>query len=419
MEHVTLEIALLSIIGIVLISNVLNKLFKIPLPHSYLVLAFTIYYYFPEALNMHANENFDQILFFLIPIIIGLDVMKLKWFEVKRFLPSIIYLALFSVILSIAMGSSMFYFNLLGPTMTIGMYVALFSIVMATDAISVSNIFSQFKVPHNVQLLTEGDSLGNDATAMIAFYLVALPWIATGSFNFSTIPLISLKAFLIPGVLGLIVGYIGFILIKLFHSQREETFIIIAVAYGSFVAAEIFHTSGIFAIITGILLFKNLVDKELELLNEDSNSFSKVTNKERHLASISNIEDFASIAVVVLFVTLASMINIDQLIKYWKEILIVFGITTAIRAIIMAKFVLVGKSFKAIDYVGLNGWFVLTLAGMKGGLSIIMVHSLPKDFIMLEMFEAVTVGIILLSVFVYGFILVGYMLSTKNKVVLK
>lgn len=438
MEHISLGIALITIIGIVLISKELQNVAKIPLPHSFIVLSFLIHYYAPVLLGIKAEENFDQILFFTIPIILAFDAIHLKWKYIKEYYLSITYLAVVSVAISIAIGASLYQFQILGPGMTIGMYVALFSIVMATDAISVSNIFSQFNVPHNIKVLTEGESLGNDATAMIAFFFVGLPWIANGSFDLATIPFIAFKVFIVSGIIGLIIGYLGYILMKMFDDIKEETLIIIAVAYGSFALAEIFHMAGIFALIVAIILFKTLVDKELALeepsfsegeenqelsdtINEKSRTLKRfkimrnvVTTSAKHENSLSNIENYGYLAVVVVFVALADMIKVDQLIKYWKEILIIFGITTVIRAIVTAKFVLIGKNVKAIDYVGFYGWIVLTLAGMKGALSLIMVHALPKNFIFIEMFEAITIGVILLSIFVYGFLLLIFMLNEEK-----
>lgn len=431
LAHVSYEIAFLTIVGVILISKVIQNLFKIPLPHSFLVLFSGVYFFIPEFLNIKANEHFDQILLMLIPLILTIDAILLKWKYIKEFYPSIIYLAVFSVAISIAIGSSLYLFEILGPGMTIGMYVALFSIVMATDAISVSNIFSQFNVPHNIKVLTEGESLGNDATAMIAFFFVGLPWIETGSFDLTTIPFIAFKVFAISGILGLIVGYLGYLLMKFFHDEKEETLITIAVAYGSFVLAELFHVAGIFSLIVAIILFTTLIDKELkeeakenleEIETIKSNFLKKIkimryaaTTKTKQENTLMNLENFSYIAVAIVFASIADIINFDILSHYWKEILIMFVATTAIRAVVMAKFVFIGKKMKAIDYVGFNGWVILTLAGMKGALSIIMIHALPKDFIFLQMFEAITVGLILLSIFVYGFMLLAYMLFTEKK----
>ncbi len=85
-----------------------------------------------------------------------------------------------------------------------------------------------------------------------------------------------------------------------------------------------------------------------------------------------------------------------------------FVATTLIRALSMAKFAFFGKSLEGIKPVGFKGWFLLTFSGMKGALSIILVHMIPDTFAYKEMFEAVTVGVVMLSIFVYGTILWAY-----------
>lgn len=115
-------------------------------------------------------------------------------------------------------------------------------------------------------------------------------------------------------------------------------------------------------------------------------------------------KEFGYIAAVVVFFALAEMVDFHLLFEYKTEIFIMFGITTLIRAISMAKFAFFGtvKSLESIKPVGLEGWFILTFSGMKGALSIILVHMIPDSFAHKEMFEAVTIGVVVLSIFVYG-----------------
>jgi CPA1 family monovalent cation:H+ antiporter len=214
---------------------------------------------------------------------------------------------------------------------------------------------------------------------------------------------------------------------KFFHDIKEETLITIAVAYVAFITAELFQLSGIFAIITAMILFKTFIDKDITeeqrlSLSKDGTLTKKLrglkkiaTTKAKHDITLSNLENYAYLATVVVFVSLASLINVYSLFTYWKDILIVFVATTIIRGIVMAKFLFLGKTTKAIDYVGFSGWVILTLAGMKGALSIVMVHALPKNFIFLEKFEAITVGVVILSIFVYGLGLLWYMINQEKK----
>jgi CPA1 family monovalent cation:H+ antiporter len=74
----------------------------------------------------------------------------------------------------------------------------------------------------------------------------------------------------------------------------------------------------------------------------------------------------------------------------------------------MAKFAFLGQKIDSIKPVGTEGWFILTFSGMKGALSIILVHMIPQSFEYKEMFESVTIGVVVLSIFVYGITLWAY-----------
>jgi len=428
MEHIHMQLAFLTMSIIYLLSSILNKKFKIPLPHSLIILSYLTYQLFPEFLDINASQHFDSIIFFLIPIILMYDAMHLKWTDIKTYKYSISYLAIFSVGVSILLGTLLYKFEIFGVGMSIGMYVALFSINMATDAISVNNIFSQFKsIPHNIKVLVEGESLGNDATAMIAFYFIGLPWIINNSFDLTTIPWIMFKVYGLSTIIGITVGIIGYQLIKEFNLVKEELIVILGVSYLSFTLGEIAHVSGIFALIVSIILVTTLINKSISEENKnilikpsDKKDLFRFLKKEVSTKTKQNeinntLDIFSTFAVILVFVVMANTINIDNLIFYWKEIFVMFFATTFIRMIVMAKFLYVGKKTKAIDYVGFNGWVILTLAGIKGSLSIIMLHALPKDFEFYTMFESITIGVIILSTFIYGFSLLFYMLIKEKR----
>ena len=119
----------------------------------------------------------------------------------------------------------------------------------------------------------------------------------------------------------------------------------------------------------------------------------------------------------MIFFVLAEMVDFHQLWEYKTEIFVMFIITTFIRALSMAKFAFFGsvKSLHSIKPVGLEGWFILTFSGMKGALSIILVHMIPDSFAHKEMFEAVTIGVVVLSIFVYGTTLWTYFTFFKKE----
>jgi CPA1 family monovalent cation:H+ antiporter len=91
-----------------------------------------------------------------------------------------------------------------------------------------------------------------------------------------------------------------------------------------------------------------------------------------------------------------------------------FLITTLIRAFMMGTFGIISNMTKIMTDISFRWWSVLLFAGIKGGLSIVMLQMLPEGFEHKEMFDAIVIGVILLSTIIYAFILVGIILLNKS-----
>jgi CPA1 family monovalent cation:H+ antiporter len=240
-------------------------------------------------------------------------------------------------------------------------------------------------------------------------------------------------------------------LMKLFSDRRGEFFAFIIEAYLAYLIAEKLHISGILTLITAIIASKAWIDLDIAMHNkkkeeeiQDENRLiddiqedidaSKVEVKTKiklrhrlrlyhiHATSTERLEyiydmakEFGYIATVLIFFVLAEMVDFKTLWHYRTEIITMFLLTTLIRAISTGLFTFIGKRFQAIEHVGIEGWFILTFSGMKGALSIILVHMIPNTFKYKELFEAVTVGVVSLSIFIYGIVLWGYFTYKRLK----
>ncbi len=421
------EIILVTILGLVVFSDAIANRFKIPSVFLLLISSYTIYTYVPMAVPIDLKHYFDTIILFCIPLIFMGDALHLHFSDIRKYGWDIFYLAVIAVALSIAVGASMYYFGVF-EGLTLGAYVSLFAINMATDAVSVQSILSRFTgISHHIKVLIEGESLGNDATAVIAFFFIGLPWMMSREIDAVHAAMDALRVFVVSLGIGIAVGFAFYMLMKLFSDKRGEFFAFIIEAYLAYVVAEEMHVSGILTLITAIIATKAWIDMDIKAHEEEvsrkTKSFLhqfrlggiKATTNERLEYIYEMAKEFGYIAAVMIFFVLAEMVSVEKLWQYKTEILIMFGITTFIRAASMAKFAFFGHKTKAIQPVSKEGWFILTFSGMKGALSIILVHMIPASFEYKEFFEVVTTGVVMMSIFVYGTVLWSYFTFFKKE----
>ena len=420
------EILLITILSLVIFSDALANRLKIPSVFILLIGSYLVYRYFKLAVPIDLAENFSTVILFCIPLIFMGDALHLHFSDIKKYAWSIFYLAVVAVALSIVIGASLSYFNLF-EGLSIGAYVALFAINMATDAVSVQSVLSRFKgISHDIKVLIEGESLGNDATAVIAFFFIGLPWMLSGTIDASDATIDALRVFVISSFMGIVLGYSFYMLMKLFSNKRGELFAFVVEAYLSYVLAEEMHVSGILTLIVAVVATKAWIDLDLaQKSDKKTKSFMRSmrlsqiqsTTTERLEYIYEMAKEFGYIGAVVIFFALAEMVDFHKLWEYRWQIVTMFTVTTLIRAISMAKFAFFGR-VKLLSYikpVGLEGWFILTFSGMKGALSIILVHMIPDSFAHKEMFEAVTIGVVVLSIFIYGTVLWTYFTFFKKE----
>lgn len=373
------------------------------------------------------DKMFDQILLLLLPSLLLMDILHLKLKDLKTHAFSLFYVAGISAVLTLAAGILMNSYLLPDYNISIPAIIMLFCMVSATDPVAVSAVFSNYKVPHDLKVIAEGESLFNDATYLVAFSICSIIMISSssGSAEELTGLDITIKGISIVGfsfLMGVAYGLLGLFLLNLTSNEKIETSIILFVACASFYSAEVFHYSGIVAVITSILIANHVVTSRIEkyesqeICAKDESSRRKLfvskLNQER---IFSNVQFIAMIGVTLLFLSMGDIVNFENIFKYWKEVLYVFAASTLIRIVMMMKFSALSNKIMKMRNISLHWYKILVFAGVKGGLSILMLHLMPKGFEHKEMFEAIVVGVILLSTFIYPVMLTLTMKIHKEK----
>jgi Na+/H+ antiporter len=128
--------------------------------------------------------------------------------------------------------------------------IALGAIVSPPDAVAATAIVSRLPVPRRVIAILEGESLVNDASALV-LYRTAVAAAVTGRFSWGE----SVVRFFIDAGVGTLVGLlVGWLIIRAMRWTKDalaETVLTLAGPYVAWVAAEQLHVSAVLACVAG------------------------------------------------------------------------------------------------------------------------------------------------------------------------
>src|SRR5271170_4487653 len=123
------------------------------------------------------------------------------------------------------------------------------AIISPPDAIAATAIAERLKVPRRIVTILEGESLVNDATALVA-YRFAVVAVATGSFSLAH----ATGQFFVVGIGGILVGLTVGWLAVFFHKRVDDAPIEITVSlltpFAAYLLAERLKVSGVLSVVT-------------------------------------------------------------------------------------------------------------------------------------------------------------------------
>ena len=122
------------------------------------------------------------------------------------------------------------------------------AILAATDPIAVVALLRRLKAPSGLSAILEGESLFNDGTGVAVFSAV-LATILSGSPSFGDATVRFLLITLGGTAIGLAVGFLGLALLRFAEDAPLEILATLVIAYGSYLAADLVHASGIVAVV--------------------------------------------------------------------------------------------------------------------------------------------------------------------------
>ncbi len=260
------------------------------------------------------------------------------------------------------------------------------SLIAATDPIAVVAMFKSLGAPKRLAILIEGESLLNDGTAVVVFTLV-LALVAGESMSAGSAVLGFVRVVGMGVVIGGAIGFAVSVVIHRVDDPMIEITLTTIAAYGSFVAAEQFHFSGVIATVTAGMLCGNYAART---------GMSASTR-----VAVSSFWEYLAFALnSLVFLLIGFQVRVEALLAAWKPILVAYAAVTLGRAaVVYVSCFLLRRTRERFPLA----WdTVLTWGGLRGGLSMVLALGLPSSFPHRELILAMTFGVVILSILIQG-----------------
>lgn len=211
----------------------------------------------------------ELILFIFVPPLIFESALNMDSRLLLRNLPPVLVLAVPGLLISTAIvGTALAWLT----PLSLGQALLFGSLISATDPVAVIALFKELGAPKQLTVLVEGESLFNDATAIVTFNII-LATVTAGQLGGNDIKQ-GIIAFLVSFVGGITVGAIFGYLMRWTMNLAQNNSLVLATittitAYAAFlIAEEIFEVSPVMAVVSAGLVIgwykSNRLDAEAE-----------------------------------------------------------------------------------------------------------------------------------------------------------
>ncbi|HXS58094.1 MAG TPA: sodium:proton antiporter [Hanamia sp.] len=266
------------------------------------------------------------------------------------------------------------------------------ALISPTDPIAVGAILKNSKISPKLNTIISGESMFNDAIGLVLFVtLLSVANQSAASMTVGSVAQLFAREVLGGIGIGLVAGFLGYRMIKSIKDFQTILLISIALVLGiSVIAHDLEVSIPLAAVTAGLIIGNESLDK-------------------RHIADqfLSKIwQLFDEVLNTILFVMIGLQLVIMPFLNHYWQIgffsIIVILIARLVSVSMPAIFLLRKVSF--------NNLFILTWAGLRGGISVAMALSLP-DSPYREIILSSCYFIVIFSIIVQGL--------TLNKVVAK
>lgn len=278
------------------------------------------------------------------------------------------------------------------------MYSLVFgAVISSTDPISATNTTKRFAIPKALEIKIEGESLFNGAFSVVLAFVLYHIAIAAGDHNHTTFDIVLIVAGEIFGgiVIGLAMGYIGYLLLKFIDNEDVQVEVLVTLALvmvGSFISEYFNIYSKLVALVMGLLIGN--MGRDQSGTSEEKGSVSPYVYKFWNLLE--------QTMAVMLFV----LMGFEMLVITWHFDNFTAGFI-AVNVVLFGRWISIYLPMKMLGggkRFHKDAISVLTWSAFRGGLPIAVILAL-NDFEGKELLITMTYVVVVCSILFQGFTL--------------
>jgi len=334
--------------------------------------------------------NFKEVLFDIMLsflLFAGALHTNFEQLKIQRW-PVLIFATAGVLVSTFLVGTIMFFvLQLIGLNVDF-IYCLLFgALISPTDPIAVLGILKQAGAPKKLETKIVGESLFNDGVGVVIFLTIFE--IAKGGDGVTFGHVAEMFAVEVLGgiVLGLLLGWITFRLMKSIDDYDVEVIITIAAVMGGTLLAQNFHLSAPLAMVSCGLMVGNDTMR--------NQAMSKITE--------TYVDKFWELIDVLLNTILFVLIGMEMLILTFEKNYILAGLL-AVPIVLICRYLSLWHPIKyfadKLEFIP-NTNLIMTWGGLRGGISIALALSLTTDMHR-ELFLVITYIIVVFSIIGQG-----------------
>ena len=333
--------------------------------------------------GIRANNIHDIVFYLILPVLIFEAAWNLHLKTLREWLIPILVFATIGVLISGFVSAGLIFIGF-GADSGFPWMAALLTgaILSATDPVAVSTQLKKLNAPESLTTLFEGESLFNDATAVV-FFSIILAFIIPNESNHATGLNYFLLVFFGGLVVGTIIGLLGAILVLLIRDSSASQFILVFIAFTSFYVAEhLLHVSGILSVMMTAIVIKMSLGEVEHIVARG------ITGTWNWLGLYFNS---------LLFMLMGLTLTFTMFEQMWLAMIIAIVATLVARTIAISTCSYVTKF---IDPISKEWQLLLIWGGLRGAIAIALVLSLPTELDYWWVIQSMVFGVVVFSMLI-------------------